>query len=138
MVGGYLVIALPTRAIEVDRLHRALCESQAWRDFLSPVGAAEFARLMSLGEGESQDIEDNDRFESDAVSGYSGGDYPPWWVVEMERCVPTEIIERFGLRESSVVNGSFYRIDPSRKREVAEAVEAAGNVVVERTDLKFW
>lgn len=49
-----------------------------------------------------------DEFSGEMLPGWSDGDFPPWLQPEMSRLIPEPLLERFGKRESTPLNGSFW------------------------------
>lgn len=77
---------------------------------------------------------DSDKFESDWLPGFTDGDWPEWPAQEALRWVPRDIQQRFGKSASSVINGPFLTLDPSKANEIIAAMEELG-YVCERNDL---
>ena len=109
-----LVFALPRRAEEIDALHRAISDepdvgrlprgdarrrstsgSSSRRSTISATGAAGARRTVLLGR----------------VPGLRDGDYPPWLQKEMDWVLPSEVIERFGRRLQTAINGVYLHFD---------------------------
>jgi len=146
-----LVFTSLERALEIDRLHRAISDSKTWGEFRTKIGSAEYARLFEdqfyrpQPDDDPEDInedvlepKDGDPFTSDAVPGFCDGDYPPWLAQEIGQYVPRNILSQFAERDSSVLNGPLYKIDSKHKEAVVKALTDAGFLVEERKDLEFW
>ena|ERR1700688_146087 len=146
----YLVFTSLDRALEIDRLQRALA-SATWGEFRRQIGAAEYARLFEevfekpppdtdAEELDKYELEppDDAPFNSERVPGFSDGDYPPWLAAEMQCHLPASILQRFARYDSSVINGPFYRVMPENRDAIIKALVDAGYKVEERTDLQFW
>lgn len=143
-----LIFASPERAQFVDRLRRAIEDSRTWGEFRLGLPPGEYENLFAEhfstnAESIAEDPvcahpTDEAPFTSESVPGYSDGDYPPWLATEQARHLPADVLQSFGTRESSGLNGSFWSV-PSEKREaVLEALSARGYEPVEREDLRFW
>ena len=146
-----LVFTSLDRALEIDRLHRAISQSATWGEFRKRIGREEYERLFEdqfeipEPDTDPEDLDhynlepkDDGPFSSDAVPGFCDGDYPPWLAQEIDAHVPRDILERFAKRDSSVLNGSFYRIESKHQEAIIKALTDAGFLVEERKDLEFW
>ena len=148
---GRLVITSLARAVEIDRLQRAIEVSVTWGEFRERIGRGEYKKQFkdcfytlqpdddpeSIDESEREPSDDAP-FTSGSVPGLSDGDYPPWLSQEMHEHVPPEILNQFAREESSVINGLFWVIDPEHKDDMVKALWRAGFAVEERNDLLFW
>jgi hypothetical protein len=144
-----LVFTSLDRAIEIDRLHRAIQTSETWGEFRKRVGPEEYAALYDFyipePDDDPEDIDESELepaddapFSSDSVPGYCDGDYPPWLAQEIHKHLPKEILRRFAKYESSVLNGPFYFIDTKHRDALVKELIDAGFTVEERKDLEFW
>jgi hypothetical protein len=151
VAGRTLIFTSIDRAIEIDRLQRAIETSVTWGEFRQRIGRREYAALfrdcfyIPHPDDAPEDIneaalEPDDRapFTSDAVPGFCDGDYPPWLAQEMHRHVPREILDQFATQGSSLINGPFWEIDIKHKDAIVKALWRAGFAVEERNDLLFW
>jgi len=143
-----LIFASPERAEFVDRLHCAIEDSQTWGEFCRRLPPTEYENLFAeqfstdakciAEDPECAHPADDAPFSSDSVPGYSDGDYPPWLATEQERHLPADVLQSFGTRQSSGLNGRFWSI-PSEKRDaILETLRARGYELIERNDLRFW
>jgi len=147
-VGLSLVFAPPEIAEENDRIYRAITESKTWGEFRRRMPPQEYAALTadSFSTDPEEIAEDPDaappldeeEFSSECVPGFCDGDYPRWIAGEQERYVSIDILQAFGKREYTVLNGPCWRIDQSRRGEVLAALQAEGHELVERDDLEFY
>jgi hypothetical protein len=143
----YLVFAPPERALFIDRIHRAIEESDTWGEFRKRMPAGEYHKLYEeqfssdpdvIAEDESaREPGDSEKFPRD-VPGYGDGDYPPWLAQEQGKYVPVEILKEFSKREQSVINGGFWCADAARAKLLIERLTSLGYKVERREDLKFW
>ena len=147
----YLVFTSLDRAIEIDRLHRAIETSTIWGEFRKSIGPEEYASLYADyfekpdPDEDPEDIDpdtlepaDDAPFDSECVPGFSDGDYPPWLAPEIDLHVPEEILGQFAKRKDTMLNGSYYHIDAENREGIVRALREAGFEVEERQDLKFW
>ena len=145
---GTLVFAPPERAELVDCLHHAIEESITWGEFRRRMPKDEYKELfadvfstdpdeLEVDEG-AREPGDKEAFSCEAVPGYSDGDYPPWVATEMDRYLPDSVIEAYGRKDDSVLNGSFLSVDAVHREKMIEALKSEGFEVIEREDLDFW
>lgn len=147
-VGSSLVFAPPEIAEENDRIYRAITESKTWGEFRSRMPPQEYAALTAnsfssdpeeIAEGpEVAPPSDEEEFSSECIPGFCDGDYPRWIAGEQQRYVSRDILQAFGKREYTMLNGPCWRIDESRREEVLAALRAEGHELVERDDLEFY
>ena len=149
--GISLIFTSPERAVEIDRLRRALETSETWGEFRRRIGPEAHAELFGedfYDPDPDDDPEDSDEdplkasadapFNVDWVPRYGDGDWPRWLAQEMDKHLPTEILERYATYEESVFNGPFYKIDPQHREAIVNELTDVGFTVEERTDLDFW
>ena len=136
---GGLVFAEAGRVLKVAGVYRAIEDSRTWGEFRKALPLGEYERIAQIlkdcGDGELPD--DSDVFNAEMVPGFCDGDYPPWLEQEMESLSPWEVIERFGRREQTSFNGSFYHLDPEHGEEIIRVLRQHGYVVEEADDLTF-
>ena len=144
-----LVFAPSERAVFVDRLHRAIGESKTWGEFRRRMPPGEIARVFedvfspATDKDTAEDAEyyepaDSAEFSSEAVPGFSDGDYPPWIASEQGRYLPPHVLTTFGSRRDTFVNGSFWALPAAKYAEIVSALAADGFTIVRRDDLLFW
>jgi len=149
--GESIIITSRDRAIEIDRLRRAIETSETWGEFRQRIGPEAHEELFGEDFDDpdpDDDSEDNNTntpgaspdapFDSYEVPGYADGDYPPWLAQEMDKHLPPEILERYGNYHESVFNGPFYKIDPEHRNAIVKDLTEVGFTVEEREDLEFW
>jgi hypothetical protein len=149
--GISLIFTSPERAVEIDRLRRALETSETWGEFRRRIGPEAHAELFGEDfydpdpDDDSEDIDENPLeasadapFNIEGVPLYGDGDWPPWLAQEMDKHVPPEILERYSTYEESVFNGPFYTIDPKYRDAIVKELTEVGFTVQEREDLEFW
>ena len=103
--------------------YQTLAEYRAEEGFETDDEALDAYRSLPLGERMPID---SDKFESDWLPGLTDGDWPEWPAQEALRWVPRDIKQRFGKSVSSVINGPFLTLDPSRASEIVAAMEELG------------
>lgn len=133
------VFATERRALFNAHVHRAL-RAKTWGEFSQFMPAGEYGRLMAemFDEEEIARPEPIARFSADDIPGFSEGDYPPWLQPEMERVVPRDILERYGERKSTFVNGTYWHIPEEKMELVADALRKLGFDVVKARELPFY
>lgn len=128
------VFAERSMAESVGRTRQAISESATWgelRKALDDEAAAELSVMLS-----DSDIvrTDDETLDADDIPGYADGDYPTWLQQVMLDWFPSDLIDRYGARSNSVLNGEFIDIPGDCAEEVAEELRQRGHTV-ERTDL---
>lgn len=135
-----VVFATPERALETDRIRGAIAGSRTWGEFRAAMPEDDYELIAAL----LFDLDDLDRpdddepFVPERVPGYVDGDYPPWLQKEMESVLPWEVVERFGKRLQTAINGIYLHIDEEYRARVVATLMRAGYRVVRREDLEFW
>ena len=81
---------------------------------------------------------DGDKFDPDLVPGFNDGEYPRWMAQEMNSLLPKEILKRFGSEQNTMLNGSYWHLDPDQTPEILAALYRRGFALRERKDLMFW
>jgi hypothetical protein len=79
-----------------------------------------------------------DPFTAEQISGYSDGDYPAWLQQEMEDILPHQLLQRFGTRMDTALNGTFWMIPSDLAEQAIRAVEQLGFEVKSGQRLNFW
>ncbi len=137
---GGLVFAEPKRAAFVARLHAAIQASQTWAEFRAAMPRREYARIVraafdDVGEPRPKGT---DLFSGESVPGWSDGDYPPWLQLELGRLLPASVLNKFGKREDTWVNGSFWLIPEANLLGVCAALNTFGWELESAQDLLFY
>jgi hypothetical protein len=137
---GGLVFAEAGEAEHIHRIHFALENSKTWADFRRLMPTDEYAKIMEILEenlaGDPAPSE-SDPFDGGLVPGYYDGDYPKWLQQSMHETLPAELLERFAIRESSVLNGPYWSIDEAHERAIVSELRRLGHTVERRDDLSF-
>ena len=130
-----LVFAPPHVAQHISEIHTAF-SAETWGEFLRKIPQSEFWELWnSRCEDEEEPLPDPELpFNPAAICE---GDYPAWLQQDQDRWLPSEILERWGKRESSVMNGSFWIIDPAQEQEIVQRLSELGITARQRRDLRF-
>jgi len=136
---GGVVFAAPERAKFIARIHSAINSSQTWRQFRSAMPRKEYSNILwsafdDAGEGRPKGT---DPFSGESLPGWSDGDYPPWLQAEMERILPIEVLDQFGERESTALNGHFWLIPKKNIAGICAALESLGWDLELAQDLPF-
>lgn len=99
--------------LELRKKNPALTEQQAARTY----------RALDVGDRLPCD---DDPFEKECISGVEEGDWPDWPEQVMLFRVPSEILNRYGRIEESVLNGPYAVLDISRENEIVAALKQLG------------
>ena len=133
-----VVFAAPDRATYIARIHSAIVSSKTWDQFRRAMPSAEYSNIVRWfdenGEPRPKSI---DAFSGESLPGWSDGDYPPWLQQEMEKVVPRTVLERFGTRGDTFLNGSFWLIPADNLDEICTALKALGWELERAQDLPF-
>jgi hypothetical protein len=137
---GGLVFARAVDAQQSHDIHTAL-GAKTWGEFRRLMPADAYMELMERKYEYADELSavpsDHDEFSSDWVPGFCDGDYPDWLQAKMGEILPVEILDQFAVREQSVLNGPYWKLDPKCEAEVVDALRAAGYAVTKREDLAF-
>ena len=142
-----VVFATRADAEHVSAINRALFEAETWGEFRRLLPGGEWDTIAEmLGDCPDDDDDademchwerDDEPFSVDNIPGVGDGDYPPWLQADMDSVIPEDILERYGKRESSVLNGPFWEIPPSNLEPLVDELRAQGFVVEPADDLEF-
>lgn len=135
---GGVVFAKPDRATFIAKIHSAIDSSKTWGQFRSAMPRKEYSKIVRGfdDEGESRP-KSADPFSGECVRGWSDGDYPPWLQKEMDYILPASVLEQFGKRKSTFVNGDFWLIPENNLVALCAALEALGWELECAQDLQF-
>ena len=104
----------------------ALSAARTWRQFQAADPVA-YSQHVESGVDNEEDVPDlSDAFDISMVAGFDEGDYPPWQQAMMEYFVPGDLLERHGVHESTVHNGSYWAIPVSAKEELVSELSVGG------------
>ena len=134
-----LVFAPPLVALRVSHIHNAF-SAETWGEFQSEMPEQDFWELWGARcEEEEEKLPDPDTpFNPEDICGaFCEGDYPEWLQKDQDRWLPKEILERWGKRESSGINGGFWIIDPAQEQEIVQRLTELGITARQRGDLRF-
>ena len=136
---GGAVFAEEGRAMRIVQINRALESSKTWSEFKRLMPPDEYQRIVDLVE-----LEEEDQTEPDPNEEFDGmwlteeGDYPDWLQPEMDYTIPRDILERFGERADTFLNGSYWHIPEENMEPMAAALRVRGFVVEATPDMSFW
>lgn len=135
---GGVVFAEPDRAKFIAKIHEAINSSTTWGEFRSVMPAIEYANIVRAFDDQSESRpKKTDTFSGESVLGWSDGDYPPWLQKEMGHILPRSILEQFGIRTETAVNGDFWFISEENISVMCAALKACGWEVECAQELKF-
>ncbi|MBK8907137.1 MAG: hypothetical protein IPM60_04310 [Rhodospirillales bacterium] len=138
-VRGSLVFAERSTAEHVHQIHKAIGSAETWGAFKAALPEGEFDEIAERYDAVDDDLPPDDAsFSAGDLPGFCDGDYPPWLQAEMDLVLPRDLIHRFGKRETSFLNGSFYSIDPAHEEPLVRELRSRGYEVTRREDLSFW
>ncbi len=98
-----------------------------WGQARAGLSASQWGRIAeSLEDGELSIPGDDEPFDLDYMPGFADGDWPEWPEQMMLDWMPREVLDTYGRREDSVLNGEFAFIDPAREADVVAALQQLG------------
>lgn len=78
---------------------------------------------------------DDDPFDPMEIDAYHSGDYPPIFERLQNSCLPEDLLQEYGERYETSINGTFATIPPDKGPAVVAELERRGHRCVEETDL---
>ncbi len=133
------MFATPDRAIFVAKIHAAIRSSKTWGQFRSAIPRKEYSVIIhsAFDDQGTARPKSTAPFSEESVAGWSDGDYPAWLQSEMEGILPRSVLEQFGKRETTFLNGSFWLIPEKNLVGVCAALNAFGWELECAQDLQF-
>lgn len=118
------VVFAPTRLVEdLCRLRNAISAASTWADFRA---RAPTRYVEEVQETLEEEPANDARFDASVIPGYGDGDWPEWLHQDALDWMPSDLIERYGSVEDSVLNGRMLEIDASVGDDVARELEGRG------------
>jgi len=136
-VDGSLVFATPEIAEWVSQIHFAL-SAPTWGELKARMPEGEMEALRSQDEDGWSEPDDATENPAEYIPGFSDGDYPIWLQTCQDNFLPVDLRRQFGVVESTMLNGNFWRFDPVNTEAIVNALRSIGYEVVRRDDLMFW
>ena len=134
---GGLVFARPERAALIARINAALT-STTWGEFRAAMPRKEYSQIVQLFDFNCDPRpKSTDEFSAESAPGWEEGDCPPWLQREMDRVVPQSLLQKFGERTDTFLNGSFWTIRQENVEAMCAALVALGWKVTHAPDLNF-
>jgi hypothetical protein len=136
---GGLVFAPPEIAQDNARLHQAIETSTTWEQFRKAIPPREYSEVVRY----AFDLnglprpKGSDPFSSEKVPGWTDGDYPPWLQQRMDEFLPEEVLEKFGNRSDTFLNGDFWFLDPADEGGICAMLRSLGWEVERAQELPF-
>jgi hypothetical protein len=133
------IFASREAAEQSDQIHRAIDSSRTWGEFKKRMPPAEYESLMVRQFDENNELRPNARepFDAEQIDGYMDGDYPPWLMQSMDAFLPMELLQRFGVKDASTINGDYWNIPPKNVNDLVRALIEMGFTVMEEPDMEF-
>ena len=69
---------------------------------------------------------------------YFDGDYPQWLQKQQEYWVPRDILERWGRKDTTMLNGEVWMLETQYEAVILMQLKNKGLEVVKRDDLFFY
>ena len=136
---GGVVFAAPARARLIARIHAALDSAQTWGEFESAMPPDSYLEIVrgAFGKWGQPRPDGTEPFSPELVPGWAYGDYPPWLQREMHDVLPAPVLEMYGQRKSTFMNGNFWYISEENLVDVCAVLEAPGWELERTQDLEF-
>ena len=142
-----LVFAPLDVALRVDQLHEALA-AKRWCEFEYLMPTQELDRLIMERNSPEEEWLKDDKFEIPAAFGevdleqlcpeHYSGDYVEWLQQKQTDWVPKDILARWGRKEHSLGQGSFWIMQSIWEKPIIKALRGKNLRVEKRSDLNFW
>ena len=142
-----LVFAPLEVALRIDQTHEALGAS-TWCEFTYLMPIDDLNEMLLERNNPEEDWLQEDLF---AIPGpaaavdleqlcpqYFDGDYPQWLQKQQEYWVPKDILERWGRKDPTMLNGDFWMLETQYEAEILMQLKNKGLEVVKRDDLFFY
>lgn len=132
---GIGMIVLPRhKAVHLAAVVEAFETARTWGALRERLPAGEWAVLTEMFEWDHDGFPaETDAFDPGMVGMYSDGDYPDWPAQRAFDWMPAEIVDAYGVDETSSLNGEFLVIPVENAPAVVAAFRARG-VRIERDD----
>lgn len=135
---GGVVFAEPDRANFIATIHAAIKSSKTWGKFRSAMPRKEYSDIVRFFDDEGEPRpKSTGPVSGESLPGWSDGDYPPWLQTEMDDILPESVLEQFGKRVTTVLNGDFWLIPENNLVAICAALEALGWELECAQDLQF-
>ncbi len=127
LAGDKSLVFMPEHAArELAELRTLLPVARTWGEFRAGISDARWRRIVEPLEGDGEPVpEPAAPFDAAQIWGYEDGDWPEWPAQQMLEWMPVELQQRFGDIEDSVLNGPCLQLEPTREREIVQALHAA-------------
>ena len=135
---GQPLLALPHTAETLSACIHALEQAETWADFRRLMPADELTRLQGLMRDDGARMPDGDKpFDADLLPGFADGDWPALIAHTMLSEVPEPVLEAFGDRGRSALNGDLVEFKAGDLPAIKAMLAQLGWRVVERPDLRM-
>ena len=142
-----LVFTSPGMALEIDQIHEAL-SATTWCEFAYLMPSDELNEMIIERNSPEEEWLKDDLFMIPGPAAavdleqlcpqYYDGDYPEWLQKQQELWLPEDILEQWGRRDSSAINGTFWFIETQHEEKILEELGKRGLKVEKRDDLFFY
>lgn len=142
-----LVFTTLDMALRIDQIHEALGAS-TWCEFAYLMPNDDLNEMLLERNSPEENWLKEDLF---AIPGpaaaveleqlcphYFDGDYPQWLQKQQEYWVPKDILEQWGRKDSTMLNGEFWMLETQHETEILIQLKNRGLEVEKRDDLFFY
>ena len=131
-----LVFVPEDLAEDLARLWEALNSSATWGDLRARIGDDRSREIDALlHDAELARPADEDPFDVTLVPSLGDGDFPEWPVAHQEAWMPAPVVERFGRREPTALQGDVTTFSADAEHDIVAALQEAGFTVRRDDDL---
>jgi len=128
---GQAVFGPRSDAESIQRMFDVV-EAKTWGEVRGILKPAEFAQLKEgytfrLNDTDDPTYEpaDDEPFDPDDAAAYSDGDWPLPLTFRMD-WLPQDLVDRYGEKVTTMLNGDYLAIEPKHLEDVANALRARG------------
>jgi hypothetical protein len=131
---GTPLFATPETAESTTAAIKALDAAQTWGQFLLAI-PPHLADELREGFEDGELPERDENFDPSDVPGFEDGDFPTSINSTMLRELPVQVIERFGRKADTVLNGPNVEFSADDLRAIVAALRKTGYAIIERHEM---
>ena len=131
-----LCFIVEEHALYLKRLGEALHGSKTWGAFLFKLPSEELEIISDSIIDRNGKMPPADKpFDRCEIGPYCDGDWPKWPLQSMLSWMPSQIINKYGEKKETVLNGDYLTIKPEFEAAVISALEQYGYSVEKNNEL---
>ena len=132
-LGGYIFTTFE-RGEYVTAICKAINTAKTFGEFFKLLPSREVKVIKQGLKDNDHFPEDEDFFDPMILPGFGDGDYPPWLATEVPKVLPSAILEKYGVKGDSFLNGSCWAIPAAHLKAALDELTALGIDHQERAD----